>query len=352
MSSPARSLFSPSQRPNARSWIPANVNRLAAHLQRDAPGDLLLVSAQTIESAMAALQLSPPARAEVDIWLQANRRVQTPDDTPNNTLADAVERQRLARLFPWLAEEEAALRQNARFARDWQEDKEAALTALRNDFEAKAKNNTLGTLESLVGQYCLYCEDPAYGCYLLMSLLLRLPATARIPVHNWLIANDMPRGAKEAYGVAISSLQVPLFPVVPGLTAANAKLLETTPTGAGFLQIGQVDGAWVANAAPLEQQLDALQQQQQLRYPPGQQRWPGSPGAPRPAAAVQTTPTAATTRRRPTNRARSDLRRSLRASSSCGQQRSQARSFPGRPSRGTTPAERRVFSGSGIAKTS
>jgi hypothetical protein len=272
--------FSPSNCPPASNKIPAVINKLAAHLKRELVDDLRLISAQTIEAAMTELNLPPASRAEVDIWLHTQHRVSTNEDKTSNstsTLADAVERQRLARLFPWLADEEAALRQNQRFARDWQDDQEAALTALRADFEAKAKNNTLGSLESLVGQYCLYCDDPAYGCYLLMSMLLRLPVSSRIPVHNWMVANDMPRGSKEAYGSAISSLQVPLFPVVPGLAPANAKLLESAPTGGGMLQIGQVDGAWVADASPIEQQLELLQQQvarlqQQQQRPQQQQR--------------------------------------------------------------------------------
>jgi hypothetical protein len=125
-----------------------------------------------------------------------------------------------------LADEEAARRQLELFARDWLEDPVKARQALMEDFEARARLGTLGPLESLAGQYALYAKDPAYGGYLLMSLLLRLPASKRIYVHNWAIAGDMPRATREAYGGAISRLARPLFPCVPGLAAANAKLLQ------------------------------------------------------------------------------------------------------------------------------
>lgn len=112
------------------------------------------------------------------------------------------------------------------FSRDWSDDPVRAKKALIEDFEARARLGSLGSLESLAGQYALYCPDAAYGSYLLMSLLLRLPPAKRIQAHNWAVAGDMPRGTREAYGAAIARLDRPLFPCVPGLAAANTKLLQ------------------------------------------------------------------------------------------------------------------------------
>jgi hypothetical protein len=273
---------------------------LARHLKLASSDDVRLLSATTLGIAVKELELSSADRAAIDVWLRSAPASETApfasrtDNSQTTALADAVERQRLSRMFPWLAAEEAALRQSQRFHRDWVADKAAAVLSLQQDFEAKAKNATLGPLESLVGQYCLYCPDPAYGSYLLMCLLLRLPVASRVPTHNWLLANDMPRGAKEAYGSAIAALTVPLFPQVAGLLAANTRLLEdalggTNPSGGGLLHIGQVDGSWFADSTPLEQQIEGLYQQINALK---RQRPPRSQPPPQPQTQLQSRPPA------------------------------------------------------------
>ena len=269
-----RSLFTPAPQRSRPGEPPEAVTEIVRHLRLDDVALLRRVSPSTICAAVDELHLPAASRAAIDLWLKDDAPQSTVVSDGTTALAEAVERQRLGRIFPWLAAEEAALRQMERFRRDWTDDPKQAKEALRSEFASKAKNNTLGALESLVGQYCLYCTDAEFGGYLLMSLLLRIPTQSRITVHNWMVANDMPRATKEAYGVAIANLSTPLFPPCAGLEAANTKLLDaalvmpahggdtdTSPRGGGHLALTQVDGNWVADSTPVEHALNALQQQ-------------------------------------------------------------------------------------------
>lgn len=142
------------------------------------------------------------------------------------TLASAIELQRLAKIFKWMPHEEAAIRQVERMQQEWAGGEEKAMAALQAEFQSRAKNGSLTPTEALIGQYCLFCLDSRYARFMLMSLFLRVPPGQRIPVHNWAIAQDMPRATKEAYGDAICNLTTPLYPHCAALEAINTRLLQ------------------------------------------------------------------------------------------------------------------------------
>jgi hypothetical protein len=262
MSSPTRSLFTPGKPSSSASEPAASVKALAAHLKRTSPADLRNLSSDTLKLAMEEMKMPADQRADVDLWMHAlaPSAISSAVSSDTSTLANAVERQRLAQVFPWMPQEEAALRQIQRLADDWNSGADAALKALKEEFESKARAGLLGALESLIGQYCLYCTDPKYAAYLLMALLLRIPAAQRIPVHNWMVAGDMARATKESFGSAIAILETPLFPVCAGLQSANMKLLESAlsrvsppeVSGGGWLPVAQIDGSWGVDTSPLE----------------------------------------------------------------------------------------------------
>lgn len=260
MTTPSRSLFSPGvprPAPAAAAVLPVPVIKLMAHLKVASLQDLARCSAATISAATAELKMLAPDTAAIDIALATASTPPAGSDV--GALASAVEMQRLSRIFRWMPAEEAAVRQLRRFASDFAEGEKPAFDALRAEYAARAKAGSLGALETLVGQYLLYAPDHAYSAFFLMSLLLRVPATQRVALHNWAVAQEMPRATKEAYGDAIAALATPLFPHCSALEACNTKLLESTPPsggapdGAGWLAVSQAaSGAYGVDTAPLD----------------------------------------------------------------------------------------------------
>ena len=273
MSSPSRSLFSPQR---SKEAPPEPVGALLKHLKLASVDDLFKVSTATITAAVAEMKLPSSACAVIDIAL-SSRLGSSKIDSGTAALADAVESQRLSRIYKWLPAEESARRQLARFSEDWEVGQKQAMEGLRSEFSARAKAGSLGPLEALIGQYCLYSEDAEYARFMLMSLLLRVPATQRVAVHNWAVAQDMPRATKEAYGDNIAALTIPLYPYSSSLEVCNTKLLESAVTpaggadprwidGAGWLPVSQQqDGQYGVDTAPLDsaiaQELNDLRQQ-------------------------------------------------------------------------------------------
>ena len=261
---PKRSFSQPSPlRVPARPASSATIDRVVAELRVSSVGELSAVSRDTMARVFDLLSLDARARVEVEL---AVARASTTTDG-NTVLARAVDQQRLVKIFPWVADEERALRQLERFSLDWQEGKDQAQKSLRSEFVSRAKAGLLGPLEAIVGQYCLFTTNSEYGCFLLAALLLRVPPEDRVTTHNWAIAQELPRATKEAYGTAIARLQVPLFPVLEALEAANTRLLQGKPTpsvsggsastvdplGDGWLGVQQAqDGSYGVETAPLD----------------------------------------------------------------------------------------------------
>jgi len=284
MATPARSLFSPGHAGPATA-VPPPVAGVAQKLGRS-PEELRLLHRSTLELLFTEEKIPAAVRAEVDVWL-AKQPTSTKD--ASMVLAEQVRRQNERGELPWLPKEESAMRSINRFHEDYIADPRAALAELQNSYVAKAKNGTLGPVDALVGQYCLYGTDKEYSTYLLMAILLRLPSSARVPTHNWLVASGFARATTEAYGAAIAVLPTPLYPAEAPLKAQNEALLDqympsTAPhsglgvkgagvttsdlstladlTGAGTLPVAlQPDGSYGVDVTVVEVACNNLQQQ-------------------------------------------------------------------------------------------
>jgi len=153
---------------------------------------------------------------------------------------------------------------------------QGAVDTIKKEFEAAAKVGNLTPLESIIGRYVMY--EGEYGGYLLMCLILRTPPETRLLLHNWSIAGAMSDGKKEAFGAAIASLEVPLFPDVEPFVALNQRILtqgssvsgggtdtlfasredifgktKTSVSGGGYAPLGQLpDGSWAADTSAVE----------------------------------------------------------------------------------------------------
>ena len=272
---------SPLRGPSVASAPSAPIQLVMHSLKIQSIADLALLSKASIDSECVALKLSASDKAEIEIAIAkfSSHR----DGT--SALANAVELQRLQRIWPWKTDEERALRQLTRFQEDYAAGDVDAMKALRAEFISRAKSGLLGNLETLVGQYCLFSSDSKYGAYLLMCLLLRLPPDSRINTHNWAIAQELPRATREAYGSRIAALTLPMFPHDPALEAVNTKILQGSSKtagqnldlvdGAGWLPVlqHQESGAYGVETLPLDTaikaefdnlrgQIQRLQQQQ------------------------------------------------------------------------------------------
>ena len=127
--------------------------------------------------------------------------------------------------FPWKRDEKRALLQVERMQEAVAD--RSASADIEKEFVRAAKNSLLSPAEVLTGQYLIF-GDATDGPLSLLHLLLRVPANQRIAVHNWSLAQMMPKATKEAYGNEIAKLTVPLFPPKSDeLAALNIKLLSS-----------------------------------------------------------------------------------------------------------------------------
>jgi hypothetical protein len=244
--------------------------------------DLYKLPTTFLERQMIEHMVPPPAQAH--ILRQAG--LQTTEGQLHAYLTQRDERQ----ICPWMAEEKRALLHLQRM-------EEAVRTPsagqdLQDDFVRSARAGILTPTEVLVGQYLIF-GDGVLGPRQLMHMLLRIPADHRVKVHNWMLAQAMPRAMKDSYGEVIARLELPLFPpLAPDLQALNTKLLTANKAleggsisgkkgahlfsvphndvellGGGSLPLFTKDGATHLETGPLEDALGALsnqlQQQQQ-----------------------------------------------------------------------------------------
>ncbi|PHR94984.1 MAG: hypothetical protein COA68_17755 [Oceanobacter sp.] len=256
MSTVNRSLFTPARPTNtATTAIPQAVTDVATHLKLDVE-TLSKIRRETIDAALTEMHLTAADRAVIDVWLLGSDQ---PTKDATTLLAEEVKRSHDLNTFPWLASEEAAIRQLTSMSQDWAEGPTAAFDRLREEFIARVKNNAISSFEVLIGQYALFTKDKEYALYLLMNLLLRVPPNGRLSVHNWMVASELPRAFVEAHGTAISALQVPLFPASSAMAASNQKLLEgasgggTGEVGVGLASNALFPGCFGAGTLPIRQ---------------------------------------------------------------------------------------------------
>jgi hypothetical protein len=117
----------------------------------------------------------------------------------------------------WLKDERQAIIKRDRAVEPWKIDEKKARHMLRVQHGQLAKSEKIPPTESLILTYLLEGETcSAEAVYFCAYLLLMIPAQQRLSVHNWNVAQTMPKTEKESYGDAISRLSFPLFPTVTG----------------------------------------------------------------------------------------------------------------------------------------
>lgn len=304
-------LQTPLRGPAAAAAVSPTIAQLLAQLKQPA-SFLLLVSGATLEATFLELKFGAAQRAEVEAY-QALMRAsshQVGAVDGSLALAQAVDLQRQQANNPWKVDQERAVVQLRQFGEDYGTEQachDRAMTSLKEEFIARAKSRSLGHMETLVGQYLLFSSDPLYGQFLLMSMLLRLPTSARIVTHNVAIMSELSAAARESYGPAIIALTRPLFPHTSELQALNTAMMlgnlpdTRAPEGSGFLPVVPlpgVEGTMAVETTPLEDhlagvivpQLNQLREQiaqvaaQVNTRPPPVER---APRAPRPYSAPQ-----------------------------------------------------------------
>jgi len=214
-------------RPAQRSADTAAFTRLCQHLE-ETPANVVRLSEAIISQAMDEMKMRAKDRAKCALAMLQLR----PLGDGSRELAAAVDATRLQKVFPWIPKEDKAKRHLLRFAEEYRTPD--PWSRLRETYVARAKADTLGPLEALVGQYLLYTQDNDYGRFLLMSLLLHTPVPDRLILHNWAIAQELGQVIKESYGSHIELLPSPLYPPNSGLDAYNLRLLDATSKSTAF----------------------------------------------------------------------------------------------------------------------
>ena len=255
-----------------------NVILLAGHLAVKSV-DLSVMPDMILAQAMDELKFTLRQKAGLYTYVAQERNVHKDD------LHSYLKERDNRSAFPWKLQEARAMLQVARMHESFAA--KNAFQDLTEEFESQAKSGLLTPVEVLLGQYALYCKDVNFGRFAMMSLILRVPASSRIEVHNWQLAQDLPVATKEAYGTNISKLTFPLFPPTSNtLTAFNTKLLNegieggapgttgtpgsilsklfalsgtglfggtTSVVGGGMAPVGQLqDGSYAADTSNLE----------------------------------------------------------------------------------------------------
>lgn len=111
------------------------------------------------------------------------------------------------------------------------DDATKTLQARRRQFFSEAEAGLLSPTEVFLARYTLFTEDVAREHAIMLGILQNMNEVDRLPLHNWLIFEDMEPMERERYGPVIDELTVPLFPVWKHpsgerLQALNKKILS------------------------------------------------------------------------------------------------------------------------------
>ena len=204
---------------------------LAAHLGVE-PEILASLPVDLLNEGMTEMKLS--AKDKTAIFLHTHSPAVA---DPSTTLAQHFAEESLRKRQPWrnaqaefnMMDLEARTMLAADGVECWK--------TLKATFESKVKAQLLTPLEVLACQYLLYCPDADTGRFLFAHLLLCVPPTKRVSLHNWRIFDDLPQTMKLTHGAAVEKMSNPLFPSVKALDALNETLLsqalEMTAVGGG-----------------------------------------------------------------------------------------------------------------------
>lgn len=198
-----------------------NLRQLCSRINVDAP-NIAALPTSWLEEQISALRLPPgeegPLLVEVAMLRRGN------GVTSDNHMHQYFKQKEEVEANPWKTSERMALKHVARM-QEYCNDSEA-ISQLRSCFVRAAKNGTLSILEVLVGQYLLFASSTEVGAKNLMFLLLNVPPSERMNVHNWTLAQSIPEPVRFSYGSVIEKLGVPLFPPQnEELEGLNEKLL-------------------------------------------------------------------------------------------------------------------------------
>lgn len=190
------------------------------------------------------LRFIPPAVLETavgEIWPETAERIRAHvaigraaskhDGEEDNTLKTYFSERERREHEPWRIAAARAKTQTDAIEKAFGE--KGAWDTLSAAFLAKAKAGLFSPLEALCLQYLVLGGGSGdnWPTFLLASVLVNVPPAARLAVHNWAVAAEMPEALREANGPAIAALNAPLFPYGRGFESLNARLLASVSGG-------------------------------------------------------------------------------------------------------------------------